>query len=147
MIALIFELLSQSSDQFWEMVAEQSTKTDLINSQNLDEWDNKDAYCDIVQKLQLTCKIASLCISWSLQAGIMFLSTPNSSFIFDRRLLSITLCAVFLAIFLPAWLVELGCLFGADLRAAEGSRGALQRGFVFGVSFTASALGCSFGVI
>lgn len=36
-------------------------------------------------------------------------NVANSSFIFDLLLLSITLCAVFLAIFLPATLVELGC--------------------------------------
>ena len=59
----------------------------------------------------LTCSMASLCISSSLQAGIISLSTPNSSFIFDLRLRSIRLCAVFLAIFLPAMLVELGCFF------------------------------------
>lgn len=41
----------------------------------------------------------------------MSLSTANSSFIFDLRLRSITLCAVFLAIFFPATLVELGCFF------------------------------------
>jgi len=41
------------------------------------------------------------------------LSTANSSFIFDLRRRSITLCAVFLAIFLPAALVELGCFLPA----------------------------------
>lgn len=39
----------------------------------------------------------------------------NSSFIFDLRLRSITLCAVFLAIFLPATLVELGCFLPPPL--------------------------------
>jgi len=39
----------------------------------------------------------------------MSLSTPNSSFIFDLRLLSIRLWAVFRAILRPAALVELGC--------------------------------------
>lgn len=38
-----------------------------------------------------TCSMASLCISWSVQAGIIAFSTPNSSFIFDLRLRSITL--------------------------------------------------------
>lgn len=38
-------------------------------------------------------------------------STENSSFILLRRLLSIKLCAVFLAIFRPAALVALGCFF------------------------------------
>jgi len=57
-----------------------------------------------------TCKIASLCIS-PLHAGIMSLSTPNSSFIFDLLLRSIKLCAVFRAIFRPATLVEDGCFF------------------------------------
>lgn len=45
-------------------------------------------------------------------AGTRFFRTPNSSFIFDLRLLSITECAVFLAIFLPAALVALGCFLG-----------------------------------
>lgn len=43
------------------------------------------------------------------------MSTPNSSFIFDLLLRSITLCAVFRAIFLPARLVELGCFLLAAL--------------------------------
>ena len=38
----------------------------------------------------------------------MDLRTANSSFIFDRLRRSITLCAVFLAIFFPAALVALG---------------------------------------
>lgn len=41
------------------------------------------------------------------------MSTANSSFIFDLRRRSITLCAVFLAIFFPAALVELGCFLPA----------------------------------
>ena len=53
----------------------------------------------------LTDRIASLCISCPLHAGIMSLRTPNSSFIFDRRLLSIKLCAVLRAIFRPAAVV------------------------------------------
>lgn len=40
----------------------------------------------------------------------MAFKTPNSSFILDLLLRSITLCAVLRAIFLPATLVELGCL-------------------------------------
>lgn len=39
----------------------------------------------------------------------MSFKTPNSSFIFDLRLRSMTEWAVFLAIFFPAALVELGC--------------------------------------
>ena len=66
-----------------------------------------------------TCKIASLCISWSVQAGIIAFKVPNSSFIFDLRLLSITLWAVFLAIFLPATLFELGCFFPAVVVVLE----------------------------
>lgn len=54
--------------------------------------------------------MASLCIS-PVHAGIMLLSRENSSFILLLRLLSIRLCAVFLAIFLPAALVALGCFF------------------------------------
>ena len=54
--------------------------------------------------------MASLCIS-PVQAGIISFKTPNSSFILDLRLLSIKLCAVFLAIFLPATDVLLGCFF------------------------------------
>lgn len=60
-------------------------------------------------------------MSWSVQAGIKALRTPNSSFIFDRRLRSMTLWAVFLAIFFPALLVELG--------------GFLLPLFVFGAAF------------
>lgn len=54
------------------------------------------------------CRIANLCIS-PVQAGIKFFNTANSSFIFDRRRRSMRLCAVFLAIFLPAALVADGC--------------------------------------
>lgn len=61
--------------------------------------------------LNLTCKIASLCISCPVQAGIISFNVVNSSFILDLRLRSIKLCAVFLAIFLPAALVALGCFF------------------------------------
>ena len=60
--------------------------------------------------LPRTCRMASLCIS-PVHAGIMFLSTANSSFILLRRLLSIRLWAVFLAILRPAALVALGCFF------------------------------------
>lgn len=52
----------------------------------------------------------SLCIS-PVQAGIIFLSTANSSFILLRLRRSIKLWAVFLAIFRPAALVALGCFF------------------------------------
>lgn len=66
-----------------------------------------------------TCKIASLCMSWPVQAGIISFSVVNSSFILDRRLRSIRLWAVLRAIFRPAALVALGCFFlplaaGAD---------------------------------
>lgn len=61
-------------------------------------------------RLRLTCRIASLCIS-PVQAGIILLRSANSSFILLLRLLSIRLWAVFLAIFLPAALVALGCFF------------------------------------
>jgi hypothetical protein len=44
-----------------------------------------------------------------VHAGIKLLRTANSSFIFDRLRRSIKLCAVFLAIFLPAALVADGC--------------------------------------
>jgi len=57
---------------------------------------------------RLTCRIASLCISPE-QAGIMLFRRANSSFILDLRRRSIRLCAVFLAIFLPATLVLDGC--------------------------------------
>lgn len=63
--------------------------------------------------------MANLCISWSLHAGIMSLSTPNSSFIFDLRLRSMTECAVFLAIRFPAALVILGCFLLAEVDAME----------------------------
>lgn len=45
-------------------------------------------------------------MSWPLQAGIMSRMTEYSSFIFDLRLRSIKLCAVFLALFLPAAVVD-----------------------------------------
>ena len=54
-----------------------------------------------------------------MQAGIIAFKVPNSSFILDLLLLSITLWAVFLAIFLPATLVELGCFFAAVVAALE----------------------------
>jgi len=54
--------------------------------------------------------MANLCIS-PLHAGIISLSTANSSFILDLLRRSIRLCAVFLAIFLPAALVADGCFF------------------------------------
>ena len=57
-----------------------------------------------------TCKMASLCISCPAHAGIISFSTPNSSFILDRRLRSIKLCAVLRAIFRPAAVVFPGCL-------------------------------------
>lgn len=52
--------------------------------------------------------MANLCIS-PVQAGTIALSTENSSLIFDLRLLSIKLCAVLRATFLPAALVADGC--------------------------------------
>lgn len=58
----------------------------------------------------LTWRMASLCIS-PVHAGIMPLSTANSSFILLRLLRSIKLWAVFLAILRPAALVALGCFF------------------------------------
>lgn len=66
-----------------------------------------------------TERIASLCISWSLHAGIMSFKTANSSFIFDLRLRSMTLWAVFRAIFFPAALVELGCFLPMPLVSAD----------------------------
>jgi hypothetical protein len=57
-----------------------------------------------------TCRIASLCISWFLHAGIMSLRTPNSSFILERRRRSIRLCAVLRAILRPAAVVFPACL-------------------------------------
>jgi hypothetical protein len=54
--------------------------------------------------------MASLCIS-PVHAGIMLLSSANSSFILLRRRRSIRLWAVLRAIFLPAALVALGCFF------------------------------------
>ncbi len=80
-----------------------------------------------------TWRIANLCISWSLHAGIISLSTPNSSFIFDLRLRSMTECAVFLAIFFPAALVKLGCFLLAGVDAVE--EGAAFLPAVFGAGF------------
>lgn len=93
--------------------------------------------------------MASLCISWSVQAGIMAFKVPNSSFIFDLRLLSITLWAVFLAIFLPATLVELGCFFPAVAVTLEDAGGLLFELFEpcwVGVLADCSE-GCGFGFI
>jgi len=93
-----------------------------------------------------TCKIASLCISWSVQAGIMHFKVANSSFIFDLLLLSMTLCAVFLAIFLPATLVKLGCFLFVVLE--------LDAAFLFkpfgpdcNVILAVSSVSCGFGFI
>lgn len=61
--------------------------------------------------------MANLCIS-PLHAGIISLSTANSSFILDRRRRSIRLCAVFRAIFLPAALVADGGFFLGPAAAA-----------------------------
>lgn len=84
----------------------------------------------------LTDRIASLCISCPLQAGIISFNTPNSSFIFDRLLLSIRLCAVFLAILRPAAVVPaLDFLFppaAAGVLAAVGACAAASTsGFIW----------------
>src|ERR1700749_1752356 len=50
----------------------------------------------------LACRMANLCMSWPVQAGIMSLRTPNSSFILDLLRRSIRLCAVLRAILRPA---------------------------------------------
>src|ERR1700691_4373455 len=75
----------------------------------------------------LAWRMASLCMSWPVQAGIMSFRTPNSSFILDRRLLSIRLWAVLRAIFRPA-VVEPGACFrleaGGAVLATEAAAGA-----------------------
>lgn len=63
--------------------------------------------------------MASLCIS-PVQAGIIPFNTANSSFILDLRRLSIRLCAVFLAIFLPAALDVADCFFFPPLPSVDG---------------------------
>ena len=79
----------------------------------------------------------------------MAFKVPNSSFIFDLRLLSMTLWAVFLAIFLPATLVELGCFLPAPLNVCEPVIAFLL--VFFGpdceIGLTNSSLCCSFGFI
>ena len=72
----------------------------------------------------------------------------NSSFIFDLLLRSITLWAVFLAIFLPAALVEVGCFF-VVAAALDPDRLRLFDPFAPGCDecFTFSGEGCDFGVI
>jgi hypothetical protein len=75
-----------------------------------------------------TCRMASLCISCPLHSGIISLRTPNSSFIFDRRLLSIKLCAVFLAILRPAAVVGAGVELLFRLADAEGPGAAVAAG-------------------
>ena len=91
-------------------------------------------HCPVHQSTR-TWRIASLCISCPWHAGTRVFNTPNSSFIFDLLLLSITECAVFRAIFLPAALVALGCFFvgtaAADWATLDPRRAAL---FGFGVS-------------
>jgi hypothetical protein len=72
--------------------------------------------CPLVKARLLTCNIANLCIS-PLHAGIKLFRTPNSSFILLLLRRSIKLCAVFLAIFLPAALVALGCFLLAPVAA------------------------------
>lgn len=86
------------------------------------------------------CRIASLCISTPLHAGIISLSTPNSSFILDRLRLSMIECAVLRAIFLPAADVADGCFFlpwelvaglvGAELEVGVVGVGGSSRGFI-----------------
>jgi len=77
-------------------------------------------------------RMASLCISTPLQAGIMSLSTPNSSFIFDLRLRSMTECAVFRAILLPAADVVDCCFFFGEVGfAVDGTLGRSSFGFIW----------------
>jgi len=66
----------------------------------------------------------------------MFFNTPNSSFIFDRRLRSMRLCAVFLAIFLPAlvlpdFFLALVGVPGVDLGGSPSSINFKDRGLGF----------------
>lgn len=96
-----------------------------------------------------TWRMASLCISWPLQAGIMFFSVANSSFILDLRRRSIRLCAVFLAIFRPAALVALGCFF-LELAGAAPVGAALPDSLSLGLLPAGSAgrsWACSLGFI
>lgn len=84
--------------------------------------------------------MASLCISWSRQAGIISFKTPNSSFIFDLRRRSMRLWAVLRAIFFPATLVELGCFLGVVLaepppRLPVGPVGEVPKGVLVGPGF------------
>jgi hypothetical protein len=58
-----------------------------------------------------TCRMASLCISWPSQAGIISFRTPNSSFILVRLRRSIRLWAVLRAIF------RLAAVFGPAAEA------------------------------
>lgn len=90
--------------------------------------------------------MASLCISWPLQAGIMFFSVANSSFILDLRLRSIRLCAVFLAIFLPAALVALGCFF-LELAGAAPLAAALPDSLVLFAGSAGRSCDCTLGFI
>jgi hypothetical protein len=82
-----------------------------------------------------TCKMASLCISCPAHAGIISLSTLNSSFILDRRLRSIRLCAVLRAIFLPAAVVVPDCFLLPAAPAADAD--------LAGDVGDAAVLGCS----
>ena len=84
-----------------------------------------------------------------MQAGIIAFKVPNSSFIFDLLLLSITLWAVFLAIFLPATLVELGCFFVAVAAVVEDVEALLfgPFGFCCVETFVECSEGWGFGFI
>jgi hypothetical protein len=62
--------------------------------------------------------MASLCISWPWQAGIISFNVPNSSFILERRRRSIKLCAVLRAILRPAALVALGFFLAVEAFAS-----------------------------
>jgi len=87
--------------------------------------------------------MASLCISCPVQAGIISFSIPNSSFILDLLRLSIKLCAVFLAIFRPATLVELGCFRFDPAAGALGFGATLEASFLSRVSSLLAS--CAFG--
>ena len=77
-----------------------------------------------------------------MHAGIISFRTPNSSFIFDLLRRSIKECAVFLAIFLPATLVEEGCFFfGAGVALTFPDAGLLAS------NVTISSASCPLGFI
>lgn len=109
----VLSLVSHYFDYSQPSVSQRNPR-DIEHSQWKPNWSVMDHGREV---MVLTCRIANLCIS-PVHAGIISFNTPNSSFIFERLLRSIRLCAVFRAIFRPATLVDDGCFFLGVVAAA-----------------------------